>query len=70
MRYCNGIAPGLELLHSKSGIRESSETEGGKTMRPILSMLKTDWKMCFLFLSMVVCVCLIIFMMITLAKII
>jgi len=39
-------------------------------MKPILSIMRSDWKMRFLFLSMIVCFGLIIIMMITLIKII
>ena len=39
-------------------------------MKPILSIIRSDWKVRFLFLSMVFCFGLIIVMMITLAKII
>ncbi len=39
-------------------------------MKPILDVMKSDWKVRFLFLSMVVCIGLIIVMMITLVKII
>jgi hypothetical protein len=44
--------------------------DGGKVMKPILNVMKSDWKVRFLFLSMVVCIGLIIVMMITLVKII
>ena len=39
-------------------------------MKPILSIMRSDWKVRFLFLSMVVCFGLIIIMMVTLLKII
>ena len=44
--------------------------EGGKIMKPILDIMRADWKVGFLFLSMVICIGLIIVMMITLVKII
>lgn len=37
-------------------------------MKPVLTMMKSDWKARFLFLSLVVCVGLIIAMMVTLVK--
>jgi hypothetical protein len=39
-------------------------------MKPIFNVMKSDWKVSFLLLSMVVCIGLIIAMMITLVKII
>jgi hypothetical protein len=44
--------------------------DGGKTMKPIVDILRSDWKIRFLFLSMVVCMGLIIVMMVMLVKII
>ena len=38
-------------------------------MKPILDIVRTDWKTRFLFVSLVVCVGLIIVMMVALAKI-
>jgi hypothetical protein len=37
-------------------------------MKPILTIMRSDWKMRFLFMSLVVCVGLIIVMMVTLVK--
>jgi hypothetical protein len=37
-------------------------------MKPLLAMMKGDWKMRFLFMSLVVCVGLIVVMMVTLVK--
>ncbi len=37
-------------------------------MKPLLVIMKSDWKMRFLFMSLVVCVGLIIVMMVTLVK--
>lgn len=37
-------------------------------MKPLLVIMKSDWKMRFLFMSLVVCVGLIVVMMVTLVK--